>query len=63
MVVDTYHAAPINMSRNAFFSSLSEDVDVEVKTNGNVVYRGLYSRQRVRVITLFQTFFRIVFAC
>ena len=29
------------------------DTDSEVKTNGNVVNRGLYSyRQRVRVITL-----------
>ena len=53
-----------------FFNSRSEektfffDVYIVVKTNWNVVYRGLYSyRQRVRVITLFPTFFRIVFAC
>ena len=56
------------MSRNAFFSSRSEkkniffDVDIVVKNNRNVVYRGLYSyRQRVRVIARFPKIFFVLF--
>ena len=46
--------------KNVFF-----DVDIVVKTNCNVVYRGLYSvyRQRVRFITLLPNIFHIVSAC
>ena len=49
------HAMPFltrALKKNIFF-----DVDVVVKINRNVVYRGLYSyRQRVCVITRSQTF-------
>ena len=56
------HAMPF--SARALKKNISFDVDIVVKTNRNVVYRGLYSyRQRVRVITLFPNIFvRIVCA-
>ena len=65
------HAACVNVSRNAFFNSRSEkkkfffDVDIVVKTNGNVVYHGLYSYcQWVSIIILLPiNFFLIASAC
>ena len=63
-----YHAARVNVSRNAFFSSRSEntesffDVDTVVKTKWNMVYGGLYSfQQQVRLITIFLNIFSYFF--
>ena len=66
------HAARVNVSRNAFFSSRSLkentlfDVDIVVKTekrkNRNMVHHSLYSyRQRVSVITLFPNIVFVLF--
>ena len=56
------HAVPF--SARPLKKNISFDVDIVVKTNRNVVYRGLYCyRQRVRVITLSPNIFvRIVSA-
>ena len=53
-----YHAARVNVSRNAFFSSRSEknisfDVDIAVKKEIQMWFIVVYSYRRLRVITLF----------
>ena len=63
-----YHAARVNVSRNVFFSSRSEKniffgVDIVVKINRNVVYRGLYSyRQQYASLLFSQTRFFLIFS-
>ena len=60
LLIRAYHAARINVSRNAFLNSRSEEKKtfsltfIPGKTNQKVIYRGLYSYpQLLRFITLF----------
>ena len=64
------HAARVNLSRNAFFSSRSERKHFlwrwyrrkkHKRKNRNMVYRALYSYRQVRVATLFPNIFFVSF--
>ena len=65
----SYHAAPINVSRNAFLNSRSEEKTFSLtfipgKKQIKMWFRGLYSyRQWVRFITLFLLLLHVERVC